>query len=84
MTNTERFIKQLGLQGGTIHQVAEKLGLTLEQILEAEFVKTPKWAKGVKLPALIDTKREQVESIHPDVYPITVQFYLEDGWIFLK
>jgi len=84
MTNTERFCKQLGWQGGTIHQVAETLGLTLEQILDAKFVKTPKWTKSVKLPALIDPKREHIESIHPDAYPITIQLYLDDGWIFLK
>lgn len=36
MTNTEKACAMLGWQGGTIHQVAETTGLSVEQIIEAK------------------------------------------------
>jgi len=38
MNNLERALKVMGWEGGTIHQVAEKTGLTVEELLDAENV----------------------------------------------
>lgn len=61
MNSLERFCKQLGLQGGTIHQVAEKLGIDIEQVLAADFVKTPGWAANIKKPVLISPEGDRAE-----------------------
>ena len=36
LTNTEKACYLLGWQGGTVHQVAEETGLTVDQILKAD------------------------------------------------
>lgn len=38
MTNLEKLLTLLGLQGGTLHQVSELTGLTLTQILNLESI----------------------------------------------
>jgi hypothetical protein len=84
MTNLETLCKQLNLQGGTIHDVADSIGLPIEIVLSLEFAKCPTWAKGIKYPKLVSPCGDYVESIKQHHITIQTQLYLDEGWRFCK
>lgn len=80
MTNLERFCKQLSIQGGTVYQVADKLGIDVEQVLGAEFVKLPKWAQGINYsPRLVSPNGKEVEGVTSG-NKMMIKNYLKCGW----